>query len=160
MESALFFHERKILQQLKATGFRPEVLYDIGASNGVWSEAIRPIFPSATYHLFEPLASHVGFYRDDLDRRLTRFPNFQLHQVALGEERGTARMSIFRDGYGSSMHTVPDGPEILRRVDVPCHRLEEYASTHGIPAPQVVKIYSLHRSQPNWLKECSRSGLS
>jgi hypothetical protein len=51
-------------------------------------------------------------------------------------------MSIFRDGYGSSMHTVPDGPEILRRVDVPCHRLEEYASTHGIPAPQVVKIDS------------------
>lgn len=140
MESGLFLHERRILQQLKARGFRAEVVYDLGASTGIWSEAIHSVFPAASYHLFEPLASHIGFYREDLDRRLTRFPNFHLHEVALGHECGTARMSIFHDGYGSSMHELGDRPEIQRRVEVPCHRLDEYAAAHGIPAPQVVKI--------------------
>jgi len=50
----------------------PAVLYDIGASNGVWSETIMDVCPSARFHLFEPLAHHSESYAGDLRERLAR----------------------------------------------------------------------------------------
>ena len=35
--------------------------YDIGASNGVWSDTIALVLPDSEYHLFEPLADVIDF---------------------------------------------------------------------------------------------------
>ncbi len=99
----LFTHESQTLQRLGAEGYKPRVIYDIGASNGVWSDTIALAVPHAEYHLFEPLAEAVPFYRKDLFERMARRPNFHLHAVGLADHSGAAEMFATHDGFGSSI---------------------------------------------------------
>ena len=87
----LFSHESRTLQTLLHQGYAPSVVYDIGASNGVWSDAIALALPEAEYYLFEPLAESVPFYRSDLKERLARRPKFHVHAVALSDHSGNSR---------------------------------------------------------------------
>src|SRR3978361_1894283 len=38
----------------KARGFNPSLIFDIGAADGTWTDAVRPIFPEARFVLVEP----------------------------------------------------------------------------------------------------------
>ena len=42
------------LELLRAAGFRPDVIVDVGANRGQWTLIAREHFPDATYHLVEP----------------------------------------------------------------------------------------------------------
>ena len=88
MEWGPFFHETRILQHLRARGFRPKTVYGIGVLSGIWPEAIQSIFPAASYHFFEPPASDAGACRQDPDTLLSGLPNIHLHEVALGGGQG------------------------------------------------------------------------
>lgn len=41
------------LELLKKRGFNPQVIYDIGAFRGMWTQEIQQVFPSAKFFLFE-----------------------------------------------------------------------------------------------------------
>ena len=49
-----------LLLHLRWLGFRPNVVYDIGASNGIWSSVAGLVFPEARFELFEPLSWGCG----------------------------------------------------------------------------------------------------
>jgi len=48
----------KRLQFLRSQGFNPKVIYDIGANDGVWSNAGQEIFKDATFYMFEANDEH------------------------------------------------------------------------------------------------------
>jgi FkbM family methyltransferase len=136
----LFTHETKTLQTLKDQAYLPAVIFDIGASNGVWSDTIALTLPEAEYHLFEPLADAVPFYERDLRERLDRHPNFHLHAVALSDHAGTAEMFTTHDGFGSSILDRGQVPEIKELVQVPLFALDQFAREHNLPNPDVIKL--------------------
>ena len=136
----MFFHETNLFRKLKGLGYDPAVIYDIGGSNGVWSDTIALVLPDSEYHLFEALADVVDFYRQDLAERLQRRPRFHLHPVALGDRAGTAEFFVTQDGFGSSMLDRGDIPEVKQRIAVPRARLDDYIAEHSLPLPNVIKI--------------------
>ena len=131
-----FPDDRRFLARLKATGYAPRVIYDVGASTGIWSEVAAGVFPSANFHLFEPLAERY----DDLSGRMRRLPNLTLHPVALGDSNGTAPMFVARDTYTSSLNDRGEITEVEEMKTVPVHRLDDYASERRLPCPDVIKI--------------------
>jgi FkbM family methyltransferase len=137
---ALFNHETNLLKKLKGLGYQPEVVYDIGASNGVWSDTIALVLTDSEYHLFEPLADAVDFYRYDLTERLQRRRRFHLHPVALGDQSGTAEFFITHDAFGSSMLNRGDIPEVKLRTTVRKVRLDDYTVERGLPPANLIKI--------------------
>ncbi len=138
----LFTHEKQVLGDLKAQGYEPKVIYDIGASNGVWSDCIACVLPEAEYHLFEPLSEIVDFYKRDLESRLQRRPRFHLHSIALGDDNETSQIFVSRDGFGSSLNDRGDIPEVTARVSVPKYQLDTYVTENHLPPPDVIKIDS------------------
>ncbi|MCW5976638.1 MAG: FkbM family methyltransferase [Bryobacteraceae bacterium] len=140
----LFPEDQKFLTRLASSGFRPQVIFDIGASNGVWSDTISAIYPEASFHMFEPLAEHVEFYRADLVERLRRRPNLTLHPVALGDSDGMTRVYVAHDGFGSTILDRDDTPEVRqvvqKVVEVPKRRLDSYVERHRLPRPQIMKL--------------------
>ena len=136
----LFPHETKMLQHLKGRGYVCPVIYDIGASNGVWSDTIALTYPEAEYHLFEPLARAVPFYEEDLRERLQRHPNFHLHAVALADKNGTTEVHATHDGYGSSILDRGQIIEVKHRVEVPMRCLDEFVLEQKLPQPAVMKL--------------------
>ena len=136
----LFTYETKTLRTLKDQGHLPAVIFDIGASNGVWSDTIALTLPEAEYHLFEPLAGSVPFYERDLRERLGRRPNFHLHAVALSDHAGTVEMFATHDGFGSSILDRGEVPEVKERVQVPLYALDQFVREHNLPNPDVMKL--------------------
>lgn len=136
----LFTHETKTLRALKDQGYSPAVIFDIGASNGVWSDTIALTLPEAEYHLFEPLADAVPFYQRDLRERLGRRPKFHLHSVALSDHAGTAEIFATHDGFGSSILDRGQIPEVKERVRVPLYALDHFVRERGLPSPDVMKL--------------------
>ena len=110
MPTELFPCETITLQKLKDQGYAPAVIFDIGASNGVWSDTIALTLPEAEYHLFEPLVGAVPFYERDLRERLGRHPNFHLHAIALSDHSGTAEMFATHDAGEARCWTAGTSP--------------------------------------------------
>jgi FkbM family methyltransferase len=136
----LFANETNTLRTLKDQGYLPAVIFDIGASNGVWSDTVALTLPEAEYHLFEPLAGAVPFYQLDLRERLGRRPNFHLHSVALSDHAGTVEMFATHDGFGSSILDRGEVPEVKERVQVPLYALDQFVREHNLPNPDVMKL--------------------
>lgn len=140
MTNEYYPHERRILRALLDHNFHPRVVYDIGASTGIWSEVVSSVLPSAEYHLFEPLAAIAEEYRKDLRNRLARLPNLILHPVALGEANGKADFYIDHNPYCSSMNDRGDIVEIREKIQVDRYLLRDYRKIEDLPLPDIIKI--------------------
>jgi FkbM family methyltransferase len=142
--STLFVPEKTLLAHLRLKGYRPKVIFDVGASTGVWSECIASVAPDASYFLFEPLADIVDEYRAGLQNRLLRFPEWRLYRVALGEHDGTSKMLVTRDGYSSSfLASAPVLGQIAKvstAVEVPVRLLDGLIRQYALPQPSLIKM--------------------
>jgi len=106
MEKEIYRHERLIFSRLKALGFEPRAIFDIGSAVAGWSATIARVFPSAQFHFFEPLVDLKPLYKHCCDWFLARYPNFSLHKVALGDCDGT--VTIYSDTSGVSPTILPE----------------------------------------------------
>ena len=136
----MYPHERRVLSALKEQGYSPGVIYDIGASTGIWSEIISSVVPDAEYHLFEPLAETLESYKLDLDSRLRRLPRLKMYPIALDNVNGSAELFISGEGYGSSLFDRGDAGETTGKVIVPKFRLDDFVAQNHLPAPEVIKM--------------------
>jgi FkbM family methyltransferase len=138
MFDGMFIHERQFLQKLVEAGYRPEVVYDVGASNGMWSETIATVVPNASFELFEPLAAYSS-YSSDLSARLRRMQHAHLNEIALGENTGEQLLCVADDLYGSSLL---DRGDIFTtdRIPVKVFRLDDFVKENRLPSPQLIKI--------------------
>jgi len=133
-------HEIRVFSLLANAGFAPRTIYDIGAANGTWSALISEVFPAASFHMFEPLASVIPAFERDLQARLRTHPTFTLHPIALGAESKTVRMWLHADGYSSTTLDMGSSPDYQGRCKVRQHRLDEYVEQAQLPLPDILKL--------------------
>jgi FkbM family methyltransferase len=143
--------EIRLLRRLKECGYVPKVIYDVGASNGMWSNLIDQLYEGAgEYHLFEPLASSNPAYKQGLDWHLSQHPNFKLHPIGLGEQNSQQEMVVYEGGFGSTFLEVDrikkfkdyftGATKIESISSFPVRRLDDYAAEAKLPAPNLVKM--------------------
>jgi FkbM family methyltransferase len=131
--------DRRLLAELKRSGFYPKVVYDIGAAKGYWSGHVSDsVFPDAAYHLFEPLAE-TEQYIEHLRRVAAGHPRFTVHCTALGATQG--RVSFWTDAeqYGSTAIDITGEPGFTRR-SVAMHRLDDYVADRRLSMPDLLKL--------------------
>ena len=128
------------LGRLRAAGWSPRCVYDVGASNGAWTSCIVRLWPDAEYHLFEPLAEAPEYAeglawmagREDVD--------VTVHGVALDATESRSVIGVSVDPVGSSLLVDTTSEVFPRVVPVEAVTLDGYRGARGLPAPQLLKL--------------------
>ncbi|HKP23030.1 MAG TPA: FkbM family methyltransferase [Dongiaceae bacterium] len=115
-EEQFFDTEREIFSVLRAKGFSPKLIIDIGASDGSWTSHCRKIFPDPQYRLYEPLYSHLDHYRNGIDGLIAGSDRISVRPVALAEKAQKADFFITPHSVGSSLLPLSEAKKIV--VDV------------------------------------------
>jgi FkbM family methyltransferase len=125
------------LQRLQRVGFNPEFVIDVGASTGVWSDAVNHLFPQARFVLVEPLISR----HDPLAKRyyIDPHPNFEVAEVALSNYSGRTRFQVSADLYGSSLLDLDDF-RTYNSIEVNVITLDNLAVERQITGRGLLKI--------------------
>jgi FkbM family methyltransferase len=132
--------DRAALSRLSGLGWSPRVIYDVGASNGMWSESIARLYPDAEYHLFEPLAPHVAEYKERLSTVLEHCRTFALHPVALGNHGGEVIAYRFPNARASTTLPMENTESDVQSIRVPVTTLDDLIGAHGLPPPNLLKL--------------------
>ena len=129
----------KFLEALKADGFEPAVIFDIGACVLHWTLAVRPLWPQASFVLFDAMESARFLYeRDgsphfvgvlsDRDGRAVEF--FENTRIPGGN-------SYYREvGVAASKDVFTDGHAIQKTAA----RLDTVVAARAYSPPDLVKI--------------------
>ena len=102
-----------VFSDFSARGFDPAIVFDVGAATGTWTEALRPIFPRATFITVEP--RDTGFTPSK--------------RAAIGAEEGTATLTDWETG--STL--LPSPAESATSYPVPVTTLNRLAREFGMP---------------------------
>lgn len=116
---------RSVLEDIQARGFRPRLIFDIGASNGSWSRMAASAFPEARFVLVDPRPDA----RPSLEALIRSAPIFGAEFVAVGPDVGTATMTDWETG--STL--LPVNPSGSAQFTVPVVTLDALAARSGIP---------------------------
>jgi len=103
-----------VLVDLRARGFSPVLVFDVGASDGAWTNSVRPIFPNAQYVTVEP--RQTGFE-----------PTVR---AAIGAAEGSGVLTDYATGSTLLPHKAHDD---VIRVQVPVTTLDALAARFGVP---------------------------
>lgn len=125
------------LAQVKALGWQPATVIDVGAAYGTFSKTCHSFFPGARLLLIEPLEE----YRASLETVCSEIPAAILEQVACGATDGTVTLHVHKDWEGSSLYHESEGD----RVDgsprtVPLRRLDALCAKHKLTGPILLKV--------------------
>ena len=97
------------LKLLKQRGYIPDIIIDIGAFKGFWTDQVRKIYPSSDYYLFEAI-NYPELDRFKQDKKVSVFKNVLLFDeektVNWYEEKNTGD-SIFKENTVHFENTVP-----------------------------------------------------
>lgn len=134
-----------ILLHLQWLGFQPTTIYDIGASNTVWSVMAHAVFPKARLELFEPLAEISDAYlhgkrTHPAVRQFLEQANFQIHPIALGTQNGECLFYHYEGDAGSTSLDLEHVSPSAQQVKVPMQRLDDYVKSKMIALPDLVKM--------------------
>ena len=118
------------LQDVKARGFYPKSVLDVGASDGSWSRIAKREFPDASFLLLEPRP----YLQNKLENFCREYPKSHFKMVAAGAVTGSLRMTDWDTG--STLLSVPanDAPVF----DVPIVTCDELFQAD--PVPDLVKL--------------------
>jgi FkbM family methyltransferase len=121
------------LQLLKAKGFEPKVIYDIGAFRGEWSTQLQGVFPQSDFFLFEANKNNEPYLK-----RLG-FPYFI--ELLGNEHKKTLFYSI--DGTGDSVfrentHYYDD--QRTQKIELQMTTLTAVVQKNAISFPDLIKI--------------------
>jgi FkbM family methyltransferase len=125
---------RNALLRLKALGFQPATIYDIGAYRGGWTRLAAEVFPQATFVLFEANADNAA--------HLAGLHHFT---VALSAADGEKPLFLPREGDATgtsfyrenSAHYDP-GNLVVRKVATA--RLDTLVVAEKLPPADLIKI--------------------
>jgi FkbM family methyltransferase len=96
-ESHWFSHTFQRLAAIKRLGFSPDVILDVGASDGRWTRSCLQVFPAARYICIEPLTEN----EPGLRALCSRSPNVAYRLCSVGAQMGQMTLNV--DGAGSSV---------------------------------------------------------
>lgn len=109
---------------------RRGVAVDVGAHAGLWSRVMALDF--ATVVAFEPVPEHAACWRHNLADAW----NATLHQVALGDRRGTVALHTRTPGSSGDTSVARDGQEPNAAAEATMALLDDFA----LPAVDFLKI--------------------
>ncbi len=89
------------MQQLKIF---PDIVVDIGAARGEWSEMAMKIWPSAQYKLIEPLSEQTG----KLNQLKSSYTNLSFYTAVAGEAPGEIIFNVSDDLDGSGIYGIDE----------------------------------------------------
>ncbi|MBF2025547.1 MAG: FkbM family methyltransferase [Oscillatoriales cyanobacterium C42_A2020_001] len=123
------------LQHLFQKGFQPEIVLDLGAAKGYWSEYAQSFFPRATFYMVDPLQeseAHLKQLCEGSDR-------FHYLLCAVGDRNDQLLMNVTTDLDGSSLLSFNRPPEPQDRV-VDIRRVDDLMAEGKLKPPQLVKM--------------------
>jgi len=118
-------------------------LVDVGANKGQFSLMTRALFPNAVIHAFEPLDEAAGKFR----ALFAGDSGVTLHQMALGEEAGTAEIHV--SGHADSSSLLPitarqnelfPGTASIGTQTIVVARGDDVLGTFDLPRPLMIKL--------------------
>ncbi|MHC1768662.1 MAG: FkbM family methyltransferase [Verrucomicrobiia bacterium] len=129
------------MQRWQDEGFRPRVVYDIGAHVGLWSEMCQALFAPEQCVLFEPQREA----REKAAARQTPGARWQILGVALGDREESHALHVTRNSAASSLLAPLDSLAQIGETEVGSEKvdvvpLDALAQSKGLPAPDFVKI--------------------
>ena len=104
---------KSFLEDIKARGFRPKGIIDVGANRGHWTQNALDVFPHTPVIMIEP--------QDEMEEILTEYvhqhPNCRYVKAGAGRENGELIQTIWEDLYGSSFlpNIEPEKPDLRER---------------------------------------------
>jgi FkbM family methyltransferase len=128
------------LKTLKEHGFAPSVIYDIGASNSLWTQCAFKVFPNAKYECFEPLASvNENYARGWNNTSAAHLVRARLHEVAVSDLPGTAKFFVLgAGGVGSTL--LGESYVGKTEITVQTETLDGMIMSEAIAAPDMIKL--------------------
>ena len=124
------------LDQLKAQGFAPATIFDIGAAYGDFARQCHAAFPGARLVLVEPLAE----YAPALETTLKTLPRAELVSAAAAAREGELSFNVHGDLVGSSLYFEQEDSAVngVPRT-VPAVTLDGLRAARGLKAPFLIK---------------------
>jgi FkbM family methyltransferase len=119
------------LRTLAELGFRPPVIFDVGAAGGNWATLAHSIWPGSRIVGFEPNRREQAA----LDATRARIPAFEYHLCFLGRERKTVEY-VDNDRQTSILDDHAQGARARAQMQV----LDELIAAGTIPAPDFIKL--------------------
>lgn len=120
------------LAGLRRRGYVPEVVFDVGASDGRWTQLAMTYWPGATYFCFEPLQERA--------RELAALSGSNQGRVVVyccGLGDRDQELEICVKPHLDESSFAFSGDDIRT---VPVRRLDSMLAQHGIPRPQFLKV--------------------
>jgi FkbM family methyltransferase len=121
------------LHRIARYGYEPDFVIDVGASSGVWSDAVNRVFPNARFILIEPLPDRYPKWFHE------KHPKFEWVAAAASNESGKASFQVSSDIYGSSLLQPNDNREYTS-LEVPIVTLDSIYTQKQIRGRGIVKI--------------------
>ena len=131
------------LRRWRDEGFRPQVIYDIGAHEGRWSEMCHFIFSPKQCFLFEPQPE----YQAKAKARRPPGADWQIIPAAVGDAEQVQQIYVTENDTASSLLRPLEGevpvawgtrPVAQREVQIVT--LDELVAKNRLPLPDLVKI--------------------
>ena len=97
------------LEDIKARGFIPRGILDVGANRGDWTKMALEVFPSAQSVLVEPQDEMVPY----LQSLCAADPRCQFFKCGAGKAEGELVLTLWEDTYGSS-YAVPRDEKLIK----------------------------------------------
>jgi len=118
--------------------WRPRIIFDVGANVGQTVNRLRPLFPDAEIHSFEPVPSTFTA----LQSRMRDDTHTQCHCLAFAERSGEARMQLHRYSEQNSLSPALSGVSGSggHDVKITLETVENFCAQHGISHIDLLKI--------------------
>jgi FkbM family methyltransferase len=128
-----------LFSALKARGFSPKHIVDVGANHGNWTRAALNYFPEAYYTLIEP----QDYLKKDVQDLLAREDGkIRWIGAGVGDKPGILPFMISHRDDSSTFAVTPGTAKArgMRQIDVRVVTLNEIVRTSSAPFPDMVKI--------------------
>jgi FkbM family methyltransferase len=119
-----------------------EVIYDIGANAGTFSQLAKSLIGGVSIHAFEPLAEHQARFVE----AFSGDPRVTLHPIAVGSDNkeGTLHVTDFSDESSllqpSETGREHFGTREVNRFPLQISRLDDYRRAKQLPFPDLIKL--------------------
>jgi FkbM family methyltransferase len=123
------------LRHLRAVGFKPSSVLDVGANKAEWSRLARKFFPEAKYILIEPQVELVPYLKAFCEET----PGSVWKLAGAGPAPGEMELAIWPDNAQSSLMFQPHGNSPCEHRHVPIVTIDSLFED-GQELPQLAKL--------------------
>lgn len=122
------------LSNLRANGFHPESIVDIGAYEGEWTKMTRALFPEASFLMIEAQASK----KEKLQMLADKLPGVDYEICLLGAQAETAVPFYINETVSSALPETSKTEQ--EYVDLPMLTLDEVLTQKNMKSPDLIKL--------------------